>query len=148
MGDPAFVRIFVYHINYPCLHGYWVAMAVGGSQPDHDRPPHPHQCLPPSFFPTPDQFPETSRRQQGGTPHLRTWGIPPIHLDRDPFRDRVRGLEYDDLPPTSEHMRGYPRPVPVFGLRRKLHRGDLRFLCKMGGYPHLHALRCPPTRSK
>ena len=73
-----------------------------------------------------------------------TWGIPPTHLDRDPFRDRVRGLEYDDPPPTSEHLRGYPHPVPVFGLRRRLHRGNRFFLWKMGGYPHSCAMRCPP----
>jgi hypothetical protein len=120
----------------------------GGSPSAHTPPPHLQTHLPPSFFPTPDQFSETSRRQQGGTPHLWTWGIPPTRSDQDPLRDRVRGLEYDDLPPTSEHMRGYPHPVPVFGLRRRLYLGDLHFLCKTGRYPHLCAMRCPPTRSK
>jgi len=44
---------------------------VGGS---HGDPPYPHlqPRLPPSFFLTPDQFLETFRRQQGGTPHSWT----------------------------------------------------------------------------
>ena len=78
---------------------------------------------------------------------MRTWDIPPTHLDRDPIRDRVRGIEYDDPPPTSEHLRGYPHPVPVSGLRRRLQRDGLCFLCKMSRYPHSCAMRCPPTRS-
>ena len=45
-------------------------------------------------------------------------------------------------------MRGYPHPVPVFSLRRRLHRGNRLFLWKMGGYPHLCVMRYPPTRSK
>ena len=44
-------------------------------------------------------------------------------------------------------MRGYPHPVPVFGLRRRAQWDGLRFLCKLRGYPPSHALRCPPTRA-
>jgi hypothetical protein len=111
-------------------------------------PPHLQNHLPPSFFLTPDQFLETSRRQQGGTPHSGTWGIPPTRSDRDPFRDRVRGPEYNDLPPHLRHMRGYPTLCPVPSLRRRAHPGSLSFAWKMRGYSPFGALRCPPTRSK
>ena len=62
---------------------------------------------------------------------------PPTRSDQDPIRDRVRGPEYDDQPPTSEHLRGYPHPVPVLRLLRGAHPGNHRFVCKTRGYPPL-----------
>ena len=67
-------------------------------------PPPPSNSFTPLFFPTPDQFLETSRRRQTPTPHSRTRVAPPTPSDRDPIRDRVRGREYPHpLPPLRAH---------------------------------------------
>gem|GEM_PF-6640051 len=102
----------------------------------------------PALFPHTRSISRNLPTTTGWHPPLADMGYTPPRSDRDPIRDRVRGLEYDDLPPTPEHMGGYPHHVPVSGLRRRFHSGNRLFLCKMGGYPHLHAMRCPPTRSK
>jgi len=108
--------------------------------------PPPSNSFTPLIFPHTRPISRNLPTTTGWHPPLADMRYTPTRSDRDPIRDRVRGLEYDDPPPTSEHMRGYPHPVPVFGLRQRLHRGNRLFLWKMGGYPHLCAMRCPPTR--
>ena len=100
--------------------------------------PPPSNPFTPLFFPTPDQFLETSRRRQTPTPHSRTRVAPPTPSDRDPIRDRVRGREYPHpLPPLRAHE-GVPPLCCVFRSPTKTPGSAASASCANRGTPPPH----------
>ena len=106
-------------------------------------PPPPSNPFTPLFFPTPDQFLETSRRRQTPTPHSRTRVAPPTPSDRDPIRDRVRGREYSHPHSPLRAHEGVPPPF-CFSLSDENPSSAAFVSCANRGTPPLTCPEVPP----
>ena len=113
---------------------------VGRGPPPHPSalPPPPSNSFTPLFFPTPDQFLETSRRRQTPTPHSRTRVAPPTRSDQVTPPTPTKGSRALAPPPPLRAHEGVPPLRFGFRAATETPSSAASASCAKGGTPPPH----------